>query len=178
MRPSCWGQKTDSEKSPPPLCIAQHRSVAIVPLGHGVSFLHRSCMKRRGSRRWRDRSTGVHHLRIERRWVRTSWKVTSSCQRSTNHSRIWVGSAAGSVPEQGLSGEGALGVSNQHPANEDGRLAGAVPDRRLGGEFHGAGDAVVPGHLGAGPSYIRLLKENFQRRPPRPFNGGRPFWPG
>ena len=69
--------------------------------------------------------------------------------------------------EQGLSGEGALGVSNQHPANEDGRLAGAVPDRRLGGEFHGAGDAVVPGHLGAGPSYIRLLKENFQRRPPR-----------
>ena len=31
------------------------------------------------------------------RWVRTSWKVTSSCQRSTNHSRIWVGSAAGSV---------------------------------------------------------------------------------
>ena len=95
------------------------------------------------------------------RWVRTSWKVTSSCQRSTNHSRIWVGSAAGSV-QKGLSGEGALGVSNQHPANEDGRLAGAVPDRRLGGEFHGAGDAVVPGHLGAGPSYIRLLKENFQ----------------
>ena len=64
--------------------------------------------------------------------------------------------------EQGLSGEGALGVSDQHPANEDGGLAGAVPDRRLGGEFHGAGDAVVPGHLGAGPSYIRLLKENFQ----------------
>ena len=48
--------------------------------------------------------------------------------------------------EQGLSGEGALGVSDQHPANEDGGLAGAVPDRRLGGEFHGAGDAVVPGH--------------------------------
>ena len=69
--------------------------------------------------------------------------------------------------EQGLSGEGALGVSDQHPANEDGGLAGAVPDRRLGGEFHGAGDAVVPGHRGAGPSYIRLLKENFQRRPPR-----------
>ena len=69
--------------------------------------------------------------------------------------------------EQGLSGEGALGVSDQHPANEDGGLAGAVPDRRLGSEFHGAGDAVVPGHLGAGPSYIRLLKENFQRRPPR-----------
>ena len=33
--------------------------------------------------------------------------------------------------EQGLSGEGALGVSDQHPANEDGGLAGAVPDRRL-----------------------------------------------
>ena len=31
------------------------------------------------------------------RWVRTSWKVTSSCHRSTNHWRIWVGSADGSV---------------------------------------------------------------------------------
>ena len=78
--------------------------------------------------RWRDRTTGV--VSPTPRWVRTSWKVTSSCQRSTNHSRIWVGSAAGVGTEQGLSGEGALGVSDQHPANEDGGLAGAVPDRR------------------------------------------------
>ena len=38
--------------------------------------------------------------------------------------------------EQSLGVEGALVVSDQHPANEDGRLAGSVPDRRLGGEFH------------------------------------------
>ena len=31
------------------------------------------------------------------RWVRASWKVTSSCQRRTNHWRIWIGSAEESV---------------------------------------------------------------------------------
>ena len=77
--------------------------------------------------------------------------------------------------EQGLSGEGALGVSDQHPANEDGGLAGAVPDRRLGGEFHGAGDAVVPGHLGAEVTSV-CSRKTFSGGRRGPFNGGRP-WP-
>ena len=49
------------------------------------------------------------------------------------------------------------------------RFAGAVPDRRLGGKFHGASGAVVPGHLGAVPSYVGLVKESFQRWSPRAF---------
>ena len=103
------------------------------------------------------------------RWVRTSWKVTSSCQRRTNHSRIWVGSAAGSVHSKAWVSEGALGIADQHPANEDGRFAGAVPDRRLGGEFHRAGGAVIPGHCGTGPRHVGLVKEGFQRGSPRAF---------
>ena len=51
--------------------------------------------------------------------------------------RRWVGA------QQGLGGEGALGIADQHPANEDGRLAGAVPDCRLRREFHRAGGAVM-----------------------------------
>ena len=37
-------------------------------------------------------------------------------------------------------------VPNQDPAQGHGRLARAVPDRRLRGEFHRAGSAVVPGY--------------------------------
>ena len=103
------------------------------------------------------------------RWVRTSWKVTSSCQRSTNHSRTWVGVRRRVGAQQGLGGEGALGVADQHPADEDGRLARAVPDRRLRREFHRAGGAVVPGHGHTGPSYLGLVEEGLQRRPPRAF---------
>ena len=77
--------------------------------------------------------------------------------------RRWVGA------QQGLGGEGALGIADQHPANEDWRLAGAVPDCRLGGEFHGAGGAVIPGHCGAGPSYLGLVEEGLQRGSPRAF---------
>ena len=113
------------------------------------------------------------------RWVRTSWKVTSSCQRSTNHSRIWVGSAAGSVQSRGLSGEGALGVSDQHPANEDGGLAGAVPDRRLGGEFHRR--AVMPSYQATSAlAQVTSVcsRKTFSGGRRGPFNGGRPFWPG
>ena len=73
--------------------------------------------------------------------------------------RRWVGA------QQGLGGEGALGISDQHPADEDWRLAGAVPDRRLGGEFHRAGGAVIPGHGHTGPSYLGLVEEGLQRRP-------------
>ena len=65
----------------------------------------------------------------------------------------------------------ALGVSDQYPANDDGGLAGAVPDGGLGGEFHGAGGAVVPGHLGAGPADISWVEQCFQRRSPRAFQG-------
>ena len=43
--------------------------------------------------------------------------------------------------EQTLGIESALGLSDQHPADGDGRLAGAVPDGGLGGEFHNAGGA-------------------------------------
>ena len=71
--------------------------------------------------------------------------------------------------EQGLGVEDALRVADQHPAQEYRRLAGAVPDRGLGGEFHGAGGAVVPVHGHAGPSCVVLIKERFQRWPSRAF---------
>ena len=71
--------------------------------------------------------------------------------------------------EQGLRGEGALGVSDQHPANGYRGLAGAVPDRRPGGEFHRARGAVIPGHRGAGPGCLGLVKEGFERGPARTF---------
>ena len=71
--------------------------------------------------------------------------------------------------QQGLGGEGALGISDQHPADADWRLAGAVPDRRLRREFHGAGGAVIPGHGHAGPSCLGLVEDRFQRGSPRAF---------
>ena len=71
--------------------------------------------------------------------------------------------------EQGLGSEGALGVSDQHPTNEHSRLAGAVPDHRLRGEFHRAGGAVIPGHCGAGPSYLGLVEDRFQLGTPCAF---------
>ena len=71
--------------------------------------------------------------------------------------------------EQGLRGEGALGVSDQHPANGYRGLAGAVPDCRLGGELHRACGAVIPGHRGAGPGCLGLVKESFERGLPRAF---------
>ena len=68
----------------------------------------------------------------------------SGCQRSTNHCGICVQSTAESVQSKGLGSEGALGVSDQHPAHVHRRLARAVPERRLRPEFHHAGGAVVP----------------------------------
>ena len=41
--------------------------------------------------------------------------------------------------QQSLCGEFALGVPNQDPAQGHGRLARAIPDRRLRGEFHRGG---------------------------------------
>ena len=61
------------------------------------------------------------------------------------------------------------GVSDQHPANGYRGLAGAVPDRRLGGELHSSGGAVIPGHRGAGPGCLGLVKESLERGPPRAF---------
>ena len=75
----------------------------------------------------------------------------------------WVGA------EQCLGIEGALGISYQHPANGDGRLARAVPDGGLRGEFHGAGGAVVPGRFGVGPADIGLVEQCFQRWSPGAF---------
>ena len=83
----------------------------------------------------------------------------------------WVRRRIGT--EQGLRGEDALGISNQHPANEHGGLARAVPDRCLGGEFHRAGGAVIPGHHGTGPSHVdrfkQGFKQGFERGSPRAF---------
>ncbi len=101
------------------------------------------------------------------RWVRTSGKVTSSCPRRTNHSRICCGSAAGSVPSKAYGVQAPWGSRINPPANEDGRFAGAVPDRRLGGEFHCGGGAVISGHCGAGPPHVGLVKEGLERGSPR-----------
>ena len=46
-------------------------------------------------------------------------------------------------------------------------LTRAVPDRGLGGEFHGAGGVVIPGHGGGGPGGLGLVKDGFQRGTPR-----------
>ena len=43
------------------------------------------------------------------RWVRTSWKVASSCQRNTNHWRIWAGSAAGPVHSRAWGAKASWG---------------------------------------------------------------------
>ena len=61
----------------------------------------------------------------------TCYGVTFSCQRSTKHSIIWVGSAPRVSAEQSLGVEGALGIADQHPADGDGRLARVVRDRGL-----------------------------------------------
>ena len=185
------GSATDSEKP----SDASHRwrrarAMASTKVGDGLSYQaalrwvmgcrfcnawaarvvqEKSPSRRAWCGRWRDRTTGV--VSPPPRWVRTSGKVTSSCQRST---KPFPGSGSGPRrvgTEQGLSGEGALGVSDQHPANEGRGAAGAVPDRRLGGEFHGAGDAVVPGTSALAQVTSVCSRRNFQRRPPRPFNG-------
>ena len=65
----------------------------------------------------------------------------------------WVGA------EQGLGVEGALGIADQHPAHGDGRFARAVPDGGLGGEFHAAGGAVIPGHRDVVPCNVVLIEE-------------------
>ncbi len=70
--------------------------------------------------------------------------------------------------KQGLVTNGTLRISHQHPTDDDERFARAVPDGDLGGEFHGAGGAVVPRHGGDGPRNVSLIQEGFQRRSPTP----------
>ena len=43
------------------------------------------------------------------KWVRTSWKVTSTCQQRTNHCKICKGSAEGSVHNRALVSNFPLG---------------------------------------------------------------------
>ena len=93
------------------------------------------------------------------RWVRTSWKVTSSCQRRTNHSSIWVGSAAGSVQRRAWGSKVPWGSRTNTQRMRYGRLARALPGGGLGGEFHVASGAVVPIHRSDGPCPLILVKE-------------------
>ena len=99
------------------------------------------------------------------RWRPRKWAVrlrrTSVGKPLEDLGRVdrWVGA------EEGLRTEGALGVSYQHPADGHRRLACAIPDGGLGGEFHGTGSAVVPSHRGDGPRHAGLIQEGFQRRP-------------
>ena len=65
--------------------------------------------------------------------------------------------------EQGLGSEFALWVPNQDPAQGHRRLARAVPDRRLRGEFHRAGSAVVPGCRHLNPWHGGQVQECLQR---------------
>ena len=92
------------------------------------------------------------------RWVRTSRKVTSSCQRSTNHWMIWTGSALGSVQSRAWVGTG-IGVADQHPADGYRRLAGDVPEGGVGGQCHGAGMAAIPGHRRCGPGGVGMMQQ-------------------
>jgi len=62
------------------------------------------------------------------RCLRTSWKVTSSCQRITNQQRIFCGSAPRSVHTQkSLGFELFLRIADQHPAHRHGEQARGVP---------------------------------------------------
>ena len=140
-------------------------------LGHGVMFLQ--AVGGQGVQQKSPSSAGAaremarpDHWRwvSTPRWVRTSWKVASGCQRNTNHCENLGRVRRRAGAQQGLGSEGLLRVADQYPADEHRRLAGAVPQRRLGGEFHGAAGAVVPGHLSAGPVERGLVEQWFQRR--------------
>ena len=65
-------------------------------------------------------------------------RVTSSCQRLTNHSRICVGSTARSVHSKALCGEFGLGQTLNQTTSSGwlhGRACPCDPNRRLRGEF-------------------------------------------
>ncbi len=94
--------------------------------------------KKRG-RRPPDRQLRPLPLVSTPRRRRTSWKVTSSFQRKTNHDTTRSGSAVRSVHgQQGLGGEGALRVADQHSSQGYRRQSRVVPDRRLRDDFDGA----------------------------------------
>ena len=79
------------------------------------------------------------------RWARTSWKVTSTCQRATNQAMIWAGDTVGSVLSRACGSNWPLGIAQQHPAQRDGRRAGAVPEGGAGRHLDLGGPAAVPG---------------------------------
>ena len=119
--------------------------------------------------RWPGRTTGAGSPRPGGTHLRESnFQLPAQDKPFQDLGRVRRGVGA----QQVLGGAGALGVADQHPANEDGRLGGAVPDRHLRREFHRAGGAVIPGHSHTGPSYLGLVEEGLQWR--RAFSGGGP----
>ena len=71
--------------------------------------------------------------------------------------------------EQGLQVEGTLGASDKNPANEHRRLARAVPDRGLWGEFHRVGGDVGQA-LPVGGGF--LLRQHRTEHEPLPSDSG------
>ena len=112
------------------------------------------------------------------RWVLTSWKVTSSCQRRTNHSKIWVGSAAGSVHSKAWVAKAPWGSR----INTQRMRTGGLPERYHTAVWEVSSTArVVPSYqatvaLAHVTSACPRSVFNGGRR--APFSGGRPFCPG
>ncbi len=78
------------------------------------------------------------------RCARTSWKVTSICQRRANQRRIWTGIGLLVGAQQGLGGELAQGIANEHPPDGDRDKARVVPDSRLRDILDTAVSVAIP----------------------------------
>ena len=109
--------------------------------------------------RWRPRKWAV-------RLRRTSGPAQDKPLEDLGRVDRWVGA------EEGLRMQGTPGVLYQHPADGHRRLACAIPDGGLGGEFHGTGSVAVPGHSGYGPRHVGLIQDGFQRWSPVVLQGG------
>src|SRR5215216_6651832 len=97
------------------------------------------------------------------RCLRTSWKLTSNCQRITNQERIFLGSVSRSVHREdrytaSLGLELSAWVTDQHPAHGHGEQARGVPNGRCRSDLNYALPAPVPvSDLGRLPNGSRIL---------------------
>jgi len=81
--------------------------------------------------------------------------------------------------EESLGREGVVGVADEDPANGDGRVAGAVPQRRVGDDLDGPVGLAVPERDGqGGPDRGRITQACCEGGEPRPDDAGAAllFW--
>ena len=101
-------------------------------------------------------------------WIRGDLSAEAD-QRNTNHCRIRVGSAAGSVQSRACGAKEPWGsrISTQRMGT------GGLPERYQTAVREVSSTVrvapVIPGHRGAGPGCLGLVKEGFERGPARTF---------